>query len=473
MKKNKFLPLYISSDLERREKEVNDTKWRTDFRRDYSRLIHTPVFRRLQGKTQLFSGLEGDFFRNRLTHSLEVAQIAKSIALKFNNEIAYFKENPIDLDLIEFSALAHDLGHPPFGHSGEESLNDAMKNYGGFESNAQVLRILTRVEKKKINNEYFDSEGNDLRYGLNLTYRSLASIIKYDNEINYDKHFDEENIKGNKFIKTKDNKPYLIKGYYTSEKKILNEIKKNVLPNTTLKLYTIEAQIMDLADDIAYSTYDIEDALKAGFLTIMDIFAPEPKLANKILNECKLKDLNELLKITSSLLENFIELPNNIDDKEAILVSIRKMYLDSKKFSNSGDLRISFTSSLVNKFMNEVKIEIDEKNPHNSRVYFDKEVEKTVDVLKKITYNKLIQSPEFQIVSIRGKEIIKEIFHRLEKEDGRLLPLDVQEVYIKAKKNSDKKRIICDFIAGMTDRYCIEFYARLTSENPTSIFKPI
>ncbi len=120
---------------------------RSAFRRDYGRLLHCPAFRRLQGKTQLFPGHESDFFRNRLTHSLEVAQVAKGIALKINKTCPGFQDSPIDLDLVEFAGLAHDLGHPPFGHNGERALDDCMKNCGGFEGNAQTLRILSRVEK--------------------------------------------------------------------------------------------------------------------------------------------------------------------------------------------------------------------------------------------------------------------------------------------------------------------------------------
>lgn len=127
----------------------DNSKSRSPYRRDYARLIHSPSFRRLQGKTQLYPGHESDFFRNRLTHSLEVAQIAKGIALRLNFEEPFLQANPIDCDLVEFAALAHDLGHPPFGHNGERALDDCMKQWGGFEGNAQTLRILTVMEKKK------------------------------------------------------------------------------------------------------------------------------------------------------------------------------------------------------------------------------------------------------------------------------------------------------------------------------------
>jgi len=141
-------PLYTTKDYERIV-TVEEETHREPFRRDNGRLIHSAVFRRLQGKTQLFPCYESDFFRNRLTHSLEVSQIAKGIAEQINSTHQYFKKNPIDRDLVETAALAHDLGHPPFGHNGEKALDDMMKEYGGFEGNAQTLRILTKLEKKK------------------------------------------------------------------------------------------------------------------------------------------------------------------------------------------------------------------------------------------------------------------------------------------------------------------------------------
>ena len=162
-------------------KDFTEELYRTPWRRDLARLIHSPSFRRLQGKTQLYPGTEADFFRNRLTHSLEVAQISKSIAIKLNYDLKQVKEKYyIDPDIVEFAALAHDLGHPPFGHYGEKTLDEEMKDYGGFESNAQTLRIVTKLEKRHLIPETqlgISKEGKDKRVGLNLTARSIAAIL--------------------------------------------------------------------------------------------------------------------------------------------------------------------------------------------------------------------------------------------------------------------------------------------------------
>jgi dGTPase len=249
-------PLYTPTDKYRPLDE------RRAAREPYNaRLVHCPAFRRLQGKTQFFPG-ESDFFRNRLTHSLEVAQISKSIAIKLNYD--YFgdatdDDHRISTDLVEFAALAHDLGHPPFGHNGEAALDECMRAVGGFEGNAQTLRILSRVEKKRTTTgpRYIEfQDGQDARLGLNLTFRSLASILKYDEEI----------------LTRSENDP-ITKGYYAEERELVEKIKKHVTGKNDYeeKFKTVECDIMDIADDIAYSTYDFEDAMKAGFTSVLDV----------------------------------------------------------------------------------------------------------------------------------------------------------------------------------------------------------
>ncbi len=265
------ISFYLGGDFDRivpLSQSANPEPYRTNFRRDYARIIHSPAFRRLQRKTQLFPGDESDFFRNRLTHSLEVAQIAKSIAVRLNYQIAQERgpdAGEIDTDLVELAGLAHDLGHPPFGHTGEYALHERMYKVGGFEGNAQTLRILSKLEKRQTIDSMTTApdfvefhSGVDQRAGLNLCYRSLAAILKYDKCIP---------MYGEKS---------LCKGYYKTEQDLVSKIKMAVLgekydTRRSDKFRVIEMQIMDLADDIAYSTYDFEDALKAGFGSPLDL----------------------------------------------------------------------------------------------------------------------------------------------------------------------------------------------------------
>jgi dGTPase len=204
-----------------------------------------------------------------LTHSIEVAQISKGIAEEINSYHPYFLKNPINTDLVETVALAHDLGHPPFGHNGEKALDDMMKCYGGFEGNAQTLRILSRLEKKAtIDGDFIPvKNGEDRRCGLNLSFRTLAGVLKYDKEIPI----------------IRNPKDKLVKGYYYTEKEIVQKIRENVIINgSSEKLKTIECKIMDIADDIAYSTYDIEDAFKAEFLCPLGILSNDPEFIEKL-----------------------------------------------------------------------------------------------------------------------------------------------------------------------------------------------
>jgi dGTPase len=256
---------------------------RSPYRRDWARLIHSPCFRRLQGKTQLFPSDENDFYRNRLTHSLEVGQIASGIAQNFNaNRRSFFHKNPIDTDLVYFAGLAHDLGHPPFGHNGERALDKLMARYGGFEGNAQTLRILARLEKKETENYPATAvpkpviDDVDMRCGLNVTYRSLASVLKYDKAI--------PQIKEDRRDADRD-RP--VKGYYFTEAELVKDIKQHVLGEQLNEIKTIECGIMDVADDIAYSTYDLEDSLKAGFISPLKILAFDDAFKMKNSKSCK------------------------------------------------------------------------------------------------------------------------------------------------------------------------------------------
>lgn len=483
--------MYTENDYSR-ESETASHTYRSPFRRDYARLIHSPAFRRLQGKTQLYPGTESDFFRNRLTHSLEVAQISKTIGHYINSIfLANDSKNTINLDICEFAGVAHDLGHPPFGHQGEEALDECMRDHGGFEGNAQTLRILSKIEKKvKAPNPSADVE---YRFGLNLTYRSLASILKYDNEI---PSVGED--------RGEDDTSRVIKGYYGSEAELVKVIKQNVAAGFEGRFKTLECQIMDVADDIAYSTYDLEDGFKAGFYHPTNFFSYPDAVFENVAKKTEraLKKEDEIVKKTFSAedvrevlfdifkgvysfdafgLENvqdqdgndYVQIPSGISKEAMFSDIINIITLASKSVAEDGYIRNEFTSEFIDSAINGVQFKLNEKYPSMSKVYLEEKTRIRVEVLKNFTYESQILSPRLKVAEFRGKEIVRTIFNVLIEDEGwRLMPSDYQAVYHHFDDISNRYRCVSDFVSGMTDKYAIEFYGRLKSENPETIFKP-
>lgn len=449
----------------------NHEPHRSVFRKDYARLIHAPSFRRLQSKTQLFPGVESDFFRNRLTHSIEVAQIAGGIAQVLNGSQAELAPSgmALDVDLVQFAGAAHDLGHPPFGHNGEKALDDAMKKFGGFEGNAQTLRILSRLEKKEKTRDSIPTDSSDQfgRLGLNLCYRSLAAILKYDAEI--------------PGVRADDDR--LAKGYYATEASLVAATKDAVAPGwpAETKFKTIECQIMDLADDIAYSTYDLEDTLKGGFLSPMQII-------NEVESSVSLLEIiNE--KVTDALVEDGVATPAPVtaDEVASFLNAIFFADTDSnseatedaldrfsinRDYVEDGYVRTALTSWLVGAFMDAVEFTFDAKFPAMSKVRLKPETRREVEILKHLNYVLTIRSPRLAVVQYRGYDLVRKIFEALTTNAGRdLLPHDFRALHDQCRTVHDQRRVVCDFISGMTDRYAVEFYGRLYGGDHT-IFKP-
>lgn len=458
--------LYQPNDWARRS-ELPSTvalppeEYRSHTRRDSARLIHSPAFRRLQGKTQLFPGAESDYFRNRLTHSLEVGQVAKSIAIRLNETaLKGATADRLDADLVEFAGWCHDLGHPPFGHQGEEALDERMRKFGGFEGNAQTLRLISRIEKRQhsaIDPSGID-QGKDHRLGLNLTARAMAAVLKYDVE-----------------IPTKRGaRAHVAKGYYYTDRDTVRWIKSKIAPRYAGKLKTIECQIMDVADDIAYSTYDLEDTFKAGFLGPLDLLS-----ANELYKEVAVEVATATRTRVSAedvgavLIEIFSELTDAGDTARnyGSLGVASAVYLASERLSRDAYLRASFTSRLIRLALEGIELTLDKKRPALSKVRLHHDALMRVEVLKHFTYQATIQSNRVIVPQYRAKEIIYTIFDALTK-DQRLLPDDARNLYNRVTPDQ-KPRVVCDFIAGMTDKYAVEFFGRLRSENPQTIFKPL
>jgi len=262
---------------------------RSPYSRDRDRIIHSNSFRKLKHKTQVFIESDSDYYRTRLTHSLEVAQISRSLcrALK------------LDEDLGEVVSLAHDLGHPPFGHNGERALNLCMESYGGFNHNDQTLRVITKIEKRHPNFE-----------GLNLTWESLEGIVKHNGII-------LKNI------------PFHINSY--------NNI-HNLLLNTNPHL---ESQIAAISDDVAYNNHDVEDAIRAG-----------------LINNTSLKELNYFNQIIKKLYDRFPNIENNILTYQILRTSISEMINDiinnSLKMINKFNIKTINDIKSHNFFLNSI-----------------------------------------------------------------------------------------------------------------------
>jgi dGTPase len=279
-----------------------ESSHRNPFMRDRDRLVHSAAFRRLEHKTQVFVQHEGDNFRSRLTHTIEVAQIARTIASRLS----------LDSDLAETIALAHDLGHTPFGHAGEEALNNSMKNKGGFDHNAQTLRIVTKLERKYAQ---FD--------GLNLTWESLEGIAKHNGPLI-------------------NNIPTAIREYQAF-------IKKNnkILDLNLTKFAGPEAQVAAIADDIAYCNHDIDDGLRAGLFELDELEAINHigKAINN--NRSKWKNIENKRLIHESI-RNLIN--KMIED----VVNEYKNTLNKNKFESVEDIRdcknsvVKFSKNMFN-----------------------------------------------------------------------------------------------------------------------------
>jgi dGTPase len=378
---------------------------RSEFERDRARIIHSAAFRRLQGKTQVFGVYEGDFFRTRLTHSLEVAQIAKGIALVLG----------ADTDLVEAICLAHDLGHPPFGHTGERTLHELMHDHGGFEGNAQTFRILTRLEHK-----------HDTYLGLNLTYQTLDGVLKYKTCIDA------------AALTVAPRSP--VKGFYRCDRDLVDDI---IRYTGTGFERSFECQIMDVADDIAYSVHDLEDSLKAGLITALDFRRVPPTRVVQDVNE-KVASLD--LTVSDETIHH-----------ELLRIADRLEHLER---TAGRAARKMLTRDLIHEFASAVSIRddgrIDAAFPSRVRI----------EVLKALESYNVICNPRVTTLGHKGKEVLRRLFAVLDqgRESVGLFPEDYGEDYERALLAGDdtaRKRVICDFLAGMTDFYAMRFYSRL------------
>jgi len=364
----KKLKLIISKSKGRLFKEkISDI--RSPFQRDRDRIIHSTAFRRLKHKTQVFVNTNRDHYRTRLTHSMEVSQISRTIARTLN----------LNEDLCETLSLAHDLGHTPFGHAGEHVLNDCMENYGGFDHNLQTLRIVIILEEK-----YYSFKG------LNLTLETLEGLVKHNGSLHDTELLDK--IVGLKKFKNKIN------------------FKKSPF---------LEAQIASISDDIAYNNHDIEDGIRANLFSLKDIVVIP--FFKKLYKKHKKKINNYRKEIVVS---------------QVIRDSINSMVIDIVKNTNNN----------INNF--NIKSIEDIYKSNKPIVCFSKKMQDLDNEIKFFLNKKMYNNKQVLKKTNEGKNIIKNLFKKLNSNPKKYIRKDLLESDI-------KERVVADFIAGMTDRFAI------------------
>lgn len=386
-----------------------------EYQRDYTRILYSSSFRRLQGKMQLFGIQSDQFIRNRLTHSLEVAQIAKSIA----DQIGYEKE---EIYIVEACSLAHDIGNPGYGHAGERFLNEIAMKFGGFEGNAQTMRILTTVEQKR----------GDFQ-GLNLTYRTLLGILKYYNKYNLE--LEPEELKKQKFIYDRD---------YELVQRILNE--------TGIELRTLDVQIVDIADEIAYAAHDLEDGLRIGVLNVDEVLHDFCNLTEDKKSQLKLETIFEESKMHAGF---------------------KNPKIESAEFSKL--YRKEITSKVINTLINDIGIvhlNVEQRKKrgtsHIQEIGFVNYSE-LASGLKTTIYKCVTNNDQVYAYENEGKYMMQVLFDfYLEKPD--YLPSEYRaenilrqyrEYYRKEEEKDLQKRLVIDYISGMMDQYLKTTYSKL------------
>lgn len=351
----------------RRHSEADPVS-RTQFQRDRDRVIHSTAFRRLEYKTQVFVNHEGDLFRTRLTHSLEVAQIGRAVACNLR----------LNQDLVEAIALAHDLGHTPFGHAGQDALHECMKPYGGFEHNLQSLRVVDELEERYA---AFD--------GLNLTFETREGILKHCSAYNARELGDV----GERFL--------------------------------TQRQPSLEAQIANLADEIAYSNHDIDDGLRSGLLQL-----------------AQLEQVPLFARHSAAVRTEYPALAERRMANETVRRMINTLVVD---LTHESRRRIAEVSPA----------DIEEVRAAGPLAGFSAAMRRDADQLKSFLHDELYRHFRVMRMSAKARRIVSELFTAL-LDEPRLLPVDHQR-----RAAGHAPRAIADYVAGMTDRYAIKEHQRL------------
>ena len=421
--------------------------YREPYERDRTRVIHCPAFRRLQRKTQILGTDEGDFHRTRLTHSLEVSSIGCSIARHFT--LTHRQNSLSDLlpddDLMSVICLLHDIGHPPFGHGGEVALNYMMRAHGGFEGNAQTLRLLTKVEA---------SYG---AYGLDLTRRALLGVLKYPVPWSRVVATKQPSVKEsfNRTIRINDWLPP--KGYFDSEQPEIDwllspfsDTDRTTFQSLALHpqdkqhgkaaYHSFDCSIMDIADDIAYGVHDLEDAIHLRLINHSHLDTPEFK---------------ELLMATA-----WAKNPDRLLDL---------------LFDKTLHIRKQAIGEMVNYFITATEVKETNEAFENRLLKYNvallPEAMALLNYLMQCVYRYVIDSQEARTFEYGGQTVVQRLFEAISSNPGSLLDNKNRVLFNEARDEEMALRVVCDYIANMTDEYAYRMHERLFGFNTRTIFE--
>lgn len=419
---------------------------------DYARVIHSASFRRLQGKTQILNLGHSDFYRTRLTHSLEVAQIAVGLVrqlAKTQERHAAVSVLP-DRGLIQAIACSHDLGHPPFGHGGETALNYCMRDSGGFEGNGQTLRLLSRLES-------FSCSA-----GANLTRRTLLGVLKYPAAYSQLANpecrprllegysvLDAIDVKASKPPKCyldseADVVAWILEALDAQDREAFTACERQPGRHARTLHKSLDCSIMDVADDIAYGVHDMEDAIAVG-LVGADRFRRrvQREACEPFLDMLRQKYPEESGDPYEGMVGALFGAPGT---RKRYISRLVHYFLTSVQFIEDGQ----FTEPLL-----------------RYRVTLEPGARRVLDCLTDFIWEEVIRSPVVQQLEFKGQGMVVAVFEAFESDPARLLPLDVRERF---SAGGGDRRVICDYVAGMTDEHLLKTYERLYAPRMGSIF---
>ncbi len=411
-------------------------EYRTPAQRDRDRILYTSAFRRLAEVTQVASPEHGHVFHNRLTHSLQVAQVGRRLAEKLRQVQPTLCDDVggVDPDAVEAACLAHDLGHPPFGHVAEEALNALAKGkVGGFEGNAQSFRVVTKLAFKSVDYP-----------GLDLTRATLAAILKYP------------------WRKGENKKKPRKWGAYTSEERDFRFARKAGAPARFEKV--VEAELMDWADDVTFSVHDVEDFYRAGSIP-MHLLAQVPVTGERrrFFDDVYRRHLRDKDFYDRGALEQAFE-------------DVLFHWRIDEPYSGSKDQRSrlrDFTAKLIGRYVKAVELDSSKR-----AVVIDETYVQEVTILKELTWTYVIEAPALATQQEGQRAVVKHLFDVYSEaalSSGRwgVFPAYYRERLTDSRTDSDKIRIVVDLIAGMSEPEAIATYRQLTAASPTSSLEQI